>query len=68
MKYLRSEHCLMTLEICVKQTVNRILPKKTDRKWREMQLFCDKIKNKGELDYEKMEITRREKESFKTIL
>ncbi len=42
--------------------------KKTDRKWREMQLFCDKIKNKGELDYEKMEITRREKESFKTIL
>lgn len=43
-------------------------PKKTDRKWREMKLFCDKIKNKGELDYEKMEITRREKESFKTIL
>ena len=26
-----------------------------------MQLFCDKIKNKGELDYEKMEITRRKK-------
>ncbi len=33
-----------------------------------MQLFCDKIKNQGKLDYEKMEITRGEKESFKTIL
>ena len=33
-----------------------------------MQLFCDKIKNKGEREYEKVEITRREKESPRTIL
>ena len=32
-----------------------------------MQFFCDKIKNKGKREYEKVEITGKEKENPRTI-